>query len=91
LQGSVASVTGNTITVAGTDASGNTTQTPVTVDDQTKYSKLTTATPASITQGKCVNARGTLDNGTLQATSIKLRAAADGKCPGPGQQPPPGR
>ena len=88
LQGSVASVTGNTITVAGTDGSGNTTQTPVTVDDQTKYSKLATATPDSITQGKCVNARGTLDNGTLQATSIKLRAAVDGKCPGPGQQPP---
>lgn len=87
LQGSVASVTGNTITVASTDGSGNTTQTPVTVDDQTKYSKLATATPESITQGKCVNARGALDNGTLQATSIKLRAAVDGKCARPGQPP----
>lgn len=83
LAGSVASVTGNTITVAGTDASGNSTQTPVTVDDQTKYSKLATATPDAIAQGKCVTARGSLDNGgTLQATSINVRAAVDGKCPG---------
>jgi uncharacterized protein DUF5666 len=83
VRGSVASVAGNTITVAGADASGNTTQTAVTVDDNTKYSKLTTATPAAITQGKCVNARGTLDNGgTLQATTIKLRPTVDGKCPG---------
>jgi hypothetical protein len=91
LQGSVASVTGNTITVAGTDASGNTTQTSVTVDDQTKYSKLAASTPEAITQGKCVSARGTTDNGgALQATSIRLRAAVDGKCPPPGQ-PPAGR
>jgi Domain of unknown function (DUF5666) len=88
LRGSVASVTGNTITVAGTDTSGNTTQTAVTVNDQTKYSKLTTATPDAIAQGKCVNARGTLDNdGTLQATTIKLRPANDGKCGGPGKPP----
>ena len=88
VRGSVASVTGTTITVAGTDASGNTTQTPVTVDDKTKYSKLTTATPDAIAQGKCVNARGTLDNGgTLQATTIKLRAPVDGKCGGPAKQP----
>jgi len=88
LRGSVASVTGNTITVAGADTSGNTTQTAVTVDDQTKYSKLTTATPDAIAQGKCVNARGTLDNGgTLQATTIKLRPANDGRCGGPGKPP----
>jgi hypothetical protein len=88
LRGSVASVTGNTITVAGTDTSGNTTQTAVTVDDKTRYSKLTTATPDAIAQGKCVNARGTLDNGgTLQATTIKLRPANDGKCGGPGKPP----
>jgi Domain of unknown function (DUF5666) len=83
VRGSVASVTGNTISVAGTDASGNTTQTAVTVDDKTKYTKLVTATPDAITQGKCVMARGTMDNGgALQATSINLRAAVDGKCPG---------
>lgn len=88
LRGSVASVTGNSITVAGADASGNTTQTTVTVDDNTKYSKLTTATPDAIAQGKCVSARGTLDSGgTLQATSIKLRGANDGKCPSKGTPP----
>ena len=81
LRGSVASVTGNTITVASTDSSGNTKQTPVTVDDKTKYSTQTTATPDAIAQGKCVLARGTMDNGgTLQATSIDLRPAHDGKC-----------
>lgn len=88
LRGSVASVTGNTITVAGTDASGNSTQTPVTVDDQTKYSNMTTATPDAIAAGKCLTARGTMDNGTLQATSINVRAAKDGKCPG---KPPRGQ
>lgn len=88
LRGSVASVTGNSITVAGADASGNTTQTTVTVDDNTKYSKLTTATPDAVAQGKCVSARGTLDSGgTLQATSIKLRPANDGKCPSQGNPP----
>ncbi|HZC52964.1 MAG TPA: DUF5666 domain-containing protein [Mycobacterium sp.] len=88
LRGSVASVTGSSITVAGADTSGNTTQTTVTTDDQTKYSKLTTATPDAIAQGKCVTARGTLDNGgTLQATTIKLRPANDGKCGGPGKPP----
>lgn len=83
VRGSVASVTGNTITVAGTDDRGNTTQTPVTVDDKTQYSKTVTATPDAIAQGKCVTASGTPDNGgTLQATSIKLRPATDGKCAG---------
>ena len=87
VRGSVASVTGNTITIAGTDASGNTTQTPVTVDDNTKYSKLATATPDAIAQSKCVAARGTMENGgTLQATTINLRPANDGKCgPKPSQ------
>lgn len=83
MRGSVASVSGNTITVAGADASGNTTQTTVTVDDQTKYSKLATATPEAITQGKCVYARGTTGNGgALEATSINLKAPVDGKCGG---------
>jgi hypothetical protein len=83
VRGSVASVTGNTVNVAGTDASGNTTQTTVTVDDKTKYSKLATATPDAIAAGKCVTARGTMDNGgTLQATTINVRQAVDGKCPG---------
>ncbi|WP_197286000.1 DUF5666 domain-containing protein, partial [Mycobacterium sp. UM_11] len=78
VRGSVASVSGNTINVSGTDPSGNTTQTAVTVDDKTKYSKQTTANTDAITQGKCLWARGTKDNGgALQATSINVRQATD--------------
>ena len=81
VRGSVASVSGNTINVTGTDPSGNTTQTAVTVDDKTKYSKQASATTDAIAQGKCLWARGTMDNGgTLQATSINVRQANDGKC-----------
>lgn len=81
IRGSVASVSGNTINVTGTDTSGNTTQTAVTVDDKTKYMKQSSATTDAIAQGKCVWARGTMDNaGALQATSINVRQANDGKC-----------
>jgi hypothetical protein len=86
VRGSVASVSGNTINVSGTDPSGNTTQTAVTVDDKTKYSKQTSATTDAIAQGKCLWARGTMDNGgALQATSINVRQANDGKCGKPKQ------
>lgn len=85
VRGSVASVSGNTINVTGTDPSGNTTQTAVTVDDKTKYSKQASATTDAIAQGKCLWARGTMDNGTLQATSINVRQANDGKCGKPKQ------
>jgi hypothetical protein len=90
VRGSVASVSGNTINLTGTDPSGNTTQTTVTVDDKTTYSKQSSANTDAITPGKCLHARGTTDSGgALQATSIKLRQAVDGKCgkpkpPGPG-------
>lgn len=86
VRGSVASVSGNTINLTGTDASGNTTQTTVTVDDKTKYTKQTSANTDAIAPGKCLSARGTTDNGgALQATSIKLRQAVDGKCGKPKQ------
>ena len=88
VRGAVASVTGNTINVTTADPSGNTQQTVVTVDDATRYTKLASATSEAITQGKCIKARGTMDNaGTLQATTIKLRPAADGKCPPKPMQP----
>ncbi|MGD1253719.1 hypothetical protein ACKUT9_05670 [Mycobacterium seoulense] len=88
LGGSVASVTGNTINVTGTDPSGNTTQTAVTVDDKTKYLKQSSATTDAIAQGKCLTARGTKDSGgALQATSINVRPANDGKCGGPAKPP----
>ncbi|WP_207547863.1 DUF5666 domain-containing protein [Mycobacterium mantenii] len=86
VRGSVASVSGNTINVTNTDPSGNTTQTTVTVDDKTKYSKQTPANTDAITPGKCLWARGTQDNGgALQATSINVRQAVDGKCGKPKQ------
>lgn len=86
VRGSVASVSGNTINLTNTDPSGNTTQTTVTVDAKTKYSKQSSANTDAITPGKCLYARGTQDNGgALQATSIKLRQAVDGKCGKPKQ------
>ena len=86
VSGSVASVSGNTVNVTGTDPSGNTTQTTVTVDDKTKYTKQSSANTDAIAPGKCLSARGTTDNGgALQATSIKLRQAVDGKCGKPKQ------
>jgi hypothetical protein len=83
VDGSVASVTGNTITVTGTDASGNTAQTAVSVNHKTKYTKQASATSQAIAAGKCIAAWGTKDgSGTLQATTVDLRPANDGKCHG---------
>lgn len=82
VQGSVASVSGGTVNVTSTDPNGNTTQTAVSVDDKTKYTKVSSAGTEAITQGKCVMARGTMQNAALQATSIRLRPAVDGKCGG---------
>ena len=81
MQGTVASVAGNTINITSTDASGNTAQTAVTVNDKTKYTKQTTATSQAVSAGKCIAAWGTKDgSGTLQATTLDLRPANDGKC-----------
>jgi hypothetical protein len=86
VQGAVASVAGNTINVTSTDASGNTAQTAVTVNDQTKYTKQTGADTQAITQGKCITAKGTTDSGgALQATTIDLRPANNGTCGGEGR------
>jgi hypothetical protein len=83
VDGSVASVTGNTINVTGTDASGNTSQTALSVNDKTKYTKQASATGQAITAGKCIAAWGTEDgSGTLQATTVDLRPANDAKCHG---------
>jgi hypothetical protein len=79
VRGSVASVAGNTINVTNGDA----TQTAVTVNDKTRYSKQTAADTQAISTGKCLTARGTQDGGgALQATTIDLRPAHDGKCAG---------
>jgi hypothetical protein len=82
--GTVASVAGDTIHVTVTDASGNPSQTDVTVTDKTHYAKRASATSQAIAQGKCITARGTKDGGgTLQATVVAVGPAHDGKCPQP--------
>ena len=81
MQGTVASVAGNTINITSTDASGNTAQTAATVNDKTKYTKQASATSQAVSAGKCIAAWGTKDgSGTLQATTLDLRPANDGKC-----------
>jgi hypothetical protein len=78
IQGTVASVAGDTITV------NNTT---VTVGDKTRYTKESAANSQAIAQGKCLTAEGTEGSGALQATTITLRPANNGKCPEPGAHP----
>lgn len=79
--GTVASVSGNTINVTITDAGGNTSQAAATVNDKTSYTKEAPANIQAITQGKCMTAKGTKDSGgALQATTIDLRQATNGKC-----------
>jgi Domain of unknown function (DUF5666) len=83
LRGTVASVSGNTIVVT-TTADGTTAPANVEVTDSTKYMKRAMVGAQAITQGECIAARGSKDDGgTLQATMINLRAADNGNCPEP--------
>lgn len=75
LQGTVASVAGNTITVTAAGAPQT-----VTVTDKTRYTKETVTTSQAIAQGKCIAAQGSQAGDVLQATTISLRVAARGKC-----------
>jgi hypothetical protein len=75
IQGTVASVAGDTITLNTAGATQ-----PVTVTNKTKYTKEGAATSQAITQGKCITAQGSENGGSLQATTISLRPAANGKC-----------
>lgn len=82
IAGTVASVAGNTITVNGTDANGNSSPSTVTVTDTTKYTKQAATDAQALAQGKCIAARGTQDNaGTLQAMTISVQQADNGSCP----------
>jgi Domain of unknown function (DUF5666) len=85
ISGTVASVTGNTMTINATDADGNSSQSSVTVTDTTKYTKQTATDAQALGQGKCIAARGTKDDsGTLQATAISVQQADNGTCAQPG-------
>jgi len=81
IRGTVASVSGNTITVSSTDPNGGTTPTTVTVNNETAYAKRVPADQSAIVAGKCIAAHGANDaSGNLQAATITLRAAKDGSC-----------
>jgi hypothetical protein len=81
VRGTVASVNGNTVVVNVTDQNGSTSQANVAIDNTTTYEKRATATPAAITQGKCLAARGSNDSsGNLQATAVTVTPANDGSC-----------
>lgn len=80
--GQVTAVTGNTITLNGTDAQGNPSSTSVNVTDTTKYTKKTAADAHVITQGRCLVAHGTRDgSNALQAKRIEVKDAVNGSCP----------
>jgi hypothetical protein len=70
--GTVASVTGNTIAVTGTDPTGKTTHADVTVTNTTTYTKHAVTNIQAIQQGKCMAAQGTTTAGVLQAVTIDL-------------------
>ena len=81
LRGTVASVNGSTVVINVTDQSGSTSQASVGIDNTTTYEKRAVATPAAITQGKCLAARGTNDSsGNLQATMVSVAPANNGTC-----------
>lgn len=84
IRGTVASVSGNTITVSSTDPNGGmTAPTTVTVNNETAYAKRAPADQSAIVAGKCIAAHGANDtSGNLQAATITLRAAKDGSCEG---------
>ncbi|WP_078311987.1 MULTISPECIES: DUF5666 domain-containing protein [unclassified Mycobacterium] len=86
VQGTVTSVSGSTITVSSTDPNGGAaTSATVTVNNDTMYAKRAPADQSAIAAGKCIAAHGPDDaSGTLQASTITLRAAKDGSCGGPG-------
>jgi hypothetical protein len=70
--GTVASVTGNTIAVTGTDPTGKTRHTNMTVTNTTTYTKHAVTNTQAIQQGKCMAAQGANTGGVLQAVTIDL-------------------
>jgi hypothetical protein len=81
--GTVASVSGNTITVNGMGPGGQSPPTNVTVANTTSYSRQTPSSTQAIVNGKCMGARGTQDGGVLHATMISLEG-----CPPMGRPHP---
>lgn len=83
-RGTVDSVREKTIAVTTLGADGSTTKTTVEVNDLTIFADRHRVNADAIVEGKCLIAGGTNDNGgTLQALTINLPLAVDGKCPQP--------
>lgn len=83
INGTVASVNGNTIQVTDADNA----QITVTVTPDTRYTKTAGADAKAIAAGMCLGARGTKDgNGALQATFAMVRPAVNGACGGGGER-----
>ena len=75
-----AEVAPNTV-VVNVNQNGSTSQSNLTVDNNTTYTKRASATSAAITQGECLAARGTVDtSGALQATNVTVAPAQNGSC-----------
>jgi hypothetical protein len=80
--GKVTAVSGATITVAGTNVRTDAAVTyTVTVNADTKYSKMASATANALVVGKCAIANGkTGDTGAVAATSIRITPPTNGSC-----------
>ncbi|AQT83182.1 hypothetical protein B1R94_28340 [Mycolicibacterium litorale] len=80
LRGTVNSVDATTLVVA---PAGGATPATAALTTTTSYARHAPTDAQAIAQGECVTARGTTDgNGTLQADTIALRPAVNGKCQG---------
>jgi hypothetical protein len=81
--GTVSSVSGNTIVVAARQFGGNgsTTSRTVTVGSKTTISTQQATTSKSLKVGLCVNAQGSADSsGTVAATSVRITNPVNGQC-----------
>jgi hypothetical protein len=80
--GKVTSLSGSTITVAGTNVRTDAAVTyTVTVNAATQYSEMASATAKALVVGKCAIATGkTGDTGAVAATSIRITPPTNGSC-----------
>lgn len=83
LDGTVAAVEGNTITVSYTDAEGTPAEAHVGVTDKTRYRKDVATTAQAIAPNKCIIAQGTKgDDGKLRAKTVNV-SPEKGNCAQP--------
>jgi hypothetical protein len=79
--GTIASISGSTLVVHGTDRTGSTTSTTVTLTGTTTVTKIVTASRKDLAVGKCVSAIGPADQtGAITATSIEVSSPGASGC-----------